>query len=38
MRVLYDYDITPDGEIIGDDGEAHTLFHFDPDATEDLYD
>jgi hypothetical protein len=36
MRVLYD--ITPDGDIIGDDGEIHTLFTFDPEATEDLFD
>ena len=25
-------EITPDGEIIGDDGEAYSLFSFDPES------
>ena len=31
-------DITPDGAIISDDGEVHTLIDFDPEAVEDPYD
>ena len=30
MRGLME--ITPDGEILSDDGEFHTLFSFDPEA------
>ena len=31
MRGLFE--ITPDGDIIADDGEIHTLFSFDPEST-----
>jgi hypothetical protein len=31
MRGLFE--ITPDGDIIADDGEIHTLFAFDPEST-----
>jgi hypothetical protein len=30
MRTLLE--ITPDGDIIDDDGESHSLFSFDPDS------
>ena len=33
MRLLFE--ITPDGDIIGDDGESYTLFTLDPEALED---
>jgi hypothetical protein len=26
------FEITPDGDIIADDGEIHTLFSFDPES------
>jgi hypothetical protein len=31
-------EITPDGDIINDDGEAFTLFSFDPEALDDPFD
>ena len=30
MRALHE--ITPEGDIISDDGEVHTLFSFDPES------
>lgn len=36
MRDLLD--ITPDGDIISDDGEVHPLINYDPEALEDPFD
>ncbi len=36
VRLLHE--ITSDGDIIGDDGEAYALFSFDPEAIEDFPD
>ena len=36
MRGLMD--ITPEGDIIADDGEVHSLFSYDPEALEDPLD